>query len=394
MDGLNMELKMPLIEKLISACNNLKAIISSGEEFDTSRPEITDVLNKIFPEKQCVNSVLTKNTDNIFFGVVVNPTITNVDLMNILIETEPVNLERYMVEIDSKAVESLSADDLAVLILHDVEAIMAPETITRLRSFIDVIVTKQGESIDIKNSINYSNILIFGIKRTMRQISSLMSNLNEDVKSWYRLADIQAKIKSIVPGILDSSPAPELSFLEWCLVVYKDLSTQFKYACETLEDAKPLTGSQFEKDDIDKVVKSLRRAASESFISESAVVIDNIMHEAKGFTLFKGLKKNGLRSIEDDLYEYKVRIKNCTEQEDAIYILRCINARIAILEDYIMNEDISDAERNRWQNVIDQFRELRTVLGSKKFTSATSAYNAFLNIDYDAIDKAYGYNND
>jgi hypothetical protein len=93
-----------------------------------------------------------------------------------------------------------------------------------------------------------------------------------------------------------------------------------------------------------------------------------------------------LRSIDDDLYEYKVRVKNCTEQEDAIYILRCINTRLAILDDYLMNETITDYERQHWQEVADLYRALRIEIGSKKFLSASKNFNAFLNIDYDALD--------
>jgi hypothetical protein len=37
--------------------------------------------------------------------------------------------------------------------------------------------------------------------------------------------------------------------------------------------------------------------------------VRNILNE-KGFSLFRGLKQNGLRTIEEDLYEYKVRAKN------------------------------------------------------------------------------------
>ena len=52
-----------------------------------------------------------------------------------------------------------------------------------------------------------------------------------------------------------------------------------------------------------------------------------------------------------------------------------------------MNENISDYERQHWQDVVDMYRELRIEIGSKKFGSASKNFNAFLNIDYDALDR-------
>jgi hypothetical protein len=190
---------------------------------------------------------------------------------------------------------------------------------------------------------------------------------------------------------------PDLSLLQWCLLVYKSLDTEYKDAIEVLNNAKAVTGSELDKSEINKLIKSLKRASSE-LITESSVyeciqkdtVSRDVVKEqylAEKFSLFKNLKKNGLRSIEDDLFEYRVRIKNCTEQEDAIYILRCINTRLAILDDYIMNENITDYERQHWQEVADQFRLLRIEIGSKKFGSASKNFNAFLNIDYEALDQ-------
>ena len=107
------------------------------------------------------------------------------------------------------------------------------------------------------------------------------------------------------------------------------------------------------------------------------------MNESKGFSLFKSLKQNGLRSIEDDLYEFKIRLKNAETEEDAIYILRQINTRISILEDYIANTELSESEERRWQSVIDAYRTLRIELSKKKIGYKKS-YGVF--VDYDKFD--------
>ena len=72
------------------------------------------------------------------------------------------------------------------------------------------------------------------------------------------------------------------------------------------------TGSVLVQKEIDLTLKSINRAESE-VVSEAAPLLEAF----KGFSIFKGLKQSGLRSIEDDLYEYKIRVKNCEEQDEA-----------------------------------------------------------------------------
>ena len=99
---------------------------------------------------------------------------------------------------------------------------------------------------------------------------------------------------------------------------------------------------------------------------------------------FAALKKNGLRQIEDDLYEYKIRYKNCDTTEEALYIIRQINSRISILDDYLLsNPEISDYERDRWLDIIQKFKDLREEVGKKKVVSRKS-YGLF--VDYDKLD--------
>jgi hypothetical protein len=403
MDNLTLETKMPIIHELTKACEFLKSVVDSvnisDENFKDNWNEINEILNRLFPDKQCLHVSVTLNIDKVCFGVIVNPVISNIDLMDILLNDSEMSIDKYMVEIDSKIVSALSADDLVMYIIHDIDAITSPYAVTRVRAFMDILMANQEDNIDLKNSINYSNILIYGIKYTMRKLTNLLHYNDEEEKSWPRLADIRANIRNAVPQIMSDQTQPDLSLLQWCLLVYKNLDTEYKDAIEVLTNAKAVTGSELDISEINKLIKSLKRASSE-LITESSVY-ENINHNtnsteiikeqylAEKFSLFKNLKKNGLRSIEDDLYEYRLRTKNCTEQSDAIYILRCINTRLSILDDYLANEDITDYERQHWQDVADQYRSLRIELGSKKFNtnSASKNFSNFLNIDYDALDK-------
>ena len=80
-----------------------------------------------------------------------------------------------------------------------------------------------------------------------------------------------------------------------------------------------------------------------------------------------------------------MRIKNCETEEDALYILRGINTRLSILEDYLNNTpDLSDTERKRWELVATKYRELREQLAKKKIVNKKQ-YGLFF--DYDQLDQ-------
>ena len=72
-----------------------------------------------------------------------------------------------------------------------------------------------------------------------------------------------------------------------------------------------------------------------------------------------------------------------------MFIMRNLSANLAILQDYVENTpNLSESEIARWEEDIDEYRNLRRELGTKKFMKADS----FLNYDYsklDALDNPY-----
>ena len=379
------------IVKLITLIRSIRDLINGDTvvkdlDFGLGK-EIATTLDSIISDKQCADVQITTNVDNTLFGVYVNPTISNVDLMDILIGDDPCTINRYRVEIDSKIFSILDPTEIAAYILYNIEATTGEAAIRFIQFYIDKFMTSKEDNIDIKNSINYSNILIFGIKDAIARYADLLCGVGP-IESAY-LTSIREKVNMRVSGLADATNVSNLGILDWCLLIYTELKTEWRDAVDRMIQAKGLTGSRFRKEEIDKMIKFLQRASMES-VNEAAEVElrDQLVNEAKGFSLFRSLKQNGLRSIEDDLYEYKVRAKNCTEQSDAIYILRCLNTRMAILQDYLATTpDLKEHEVQRWQDVIEQYRELRAAVASKKFGSASKNFNSFLTVDYDALDK-------
>ena len=150
-------------------------------------------------------------------------------------------------------------------------------------------------------------------------------------------------------------------------------------AIKTLQKSKSYTGSVLEKKEIDKVIAAIQRIDTD-IVQEATDLLESVK---KKNSLFRRLKVNGLRSIEDDLYEFRMRAKAAKTEDDAMYTLRQINTRLAILDDYIRYENIDDDERQRYIDIMNQYREVREFLSTKKVYNRK---NYGIWYDYDQLD--------
>lgn len=350
--------------------------------------QLTQVINKIIDEKTCVNTIITFNTDKVPFDIYVNPTLIDTDLINIIFSPDQVNLSRYTLEIDTKLFDILAPAEIAAYIIEDITTTMSSATIDTVRALIETIMTDRDLTINVRQSVNFSQLLIFGIKDTIRKVSSLIYKpSDEDGVNEYAftfdyagaMPYIAEKIHTNIKDTTNIEANPKLSILSWVLSVYNDPATNYEIMMDTLNDALTYTASKSEADEIQKTITALQRAVNETLVESTIKQI----HE--GMSIFKNLKQNGLRSIEDDLYEYKIRIKTCETEDDAMYILHQISTRINILEDYLYNTpELSGSEIKRWTNVIIAYKNLRYELGEKPVVDK-KRYGIY--VDYDNIDK-------
>ena len=108
-------------------------------------------------------------------------------------------------------------------------------------------------------------------------------------------------------------------------------------------------------------------------VEEQAV----LLHEKLNLNIFRKFRQKSIRGIEDDLYEYTLRVKSVDEQDEALIILRDINSRLAIIDDYLSDPNLSKAEIERWQSVRKRYMMLREEL-SKKTTYDDKYYGLFV----------------
>lgn len=359
--------------------------------------DIKDCLNNIFEFNTCIDVLYTVNTDKPFFGIHINPIISSAEAMTILATDEKVKLGKYQIEFDSKLLSlDLDANELVALTLFEISSYMdSYETIDAVRGLIDLYLISDDDVIRLRDSANYSQLIIYALKDTLFKVSSIQ--FKEEMEDIISNKLIQAteleeivisardKIVSSIYGTGDSVKTPKTVILQWMFMVYKDMKHNSRIATETLKDAKEFTGSKLEIREIDKTLTSIAQIdATIIFESLKETFNSRAMGSLNEISIFKSLKQNGLRSIEDALYEYSLRIKNCDTEEDAMYILRGINTRLSIIEDYIYNTpDISDNERKHWEDVAYKYRALRESLVKKKILNKKQ-YGLFF--DYDQLD--------
>jgi hypothetical protein len=365
--------------------------------------DMKNQLNNLFQESGivCTNVIYTNNTDKPFFGVMVNPGISAADSMVIIATDEEVKLKTYQVELDSKLFNlGLDAAELTATLIFEISSMMCDNSaIENTRAIIDLNSLKDDDVIYLRDSANYAQLVIYALKDTLYKVSSVMFKTDIDqitCNQYIQVLDLQEeiisaeqKISTSVFGTEDTLRDPKASVMNWMLLMYKDMKHNSRLVKDTLRDAKSFTGSRLTKSEIDKTIDAVDNINGQ-------IVIENCdlnshfdkarMGAVNEISLFQALKRSGLRSIEDDLYEFAIRMKNCETEDDAMYILRGINTRLNILEDYLIQnaDSINDNEKKHWQSVANQYRNLRAELAKKKIGNKKQ-YGIWF--DYDKLDQ-------
>ena len=399
---MNIEYLAEKVEKLESVFVNILYLKPEDRVVAPNMTNLADlrtIINSIFDENKCLDVLYTLNTDKQFFGIRINPAMSASDATVILSTDEKVRLVNYQIEFDSKLFDiGLSGDELVAITIYEIASMMDnTEIFDNLRALIDCNVVTNDDVISIRDSVNYAQLIIFAIKDTMYKLSSMIfKDEPEDLlanpataatETGESLLSAREKIISSISGLGDTFRTPKPVILEWMFLMYRDMKINSGIISDTLNDAKAFTASRLEIAEIDKTLDAVNRI--DSSIIESKNIDLNHFFEKKHLSslneisLFRSLKKNGLRGIENELYEYTMRVKNCTDADDAYLVMRGINNRLGVLEDYIYSEQLSDTDRRHWEEVAQAYRDLRVVLSKKKLEG--KQYGLFF--DYNKLDE-------
>lgn len=378
---------------------NLSKLDSVSKRFvsSTNHPTVSILndlkreLNNLFTEAKCEEIIYTKNTDKLFFGACVTPILNNEETLEIVLGDNEFRIKKYFLELDSKLLMiGLTDREFTAILLHEIGHMVINDIpVKRVRENIDKYFQDKDQILSLKASAQYTQLLNFAIKDTLKKVTSIRYKNNEEVLAdsfvamcgyGQDLISAESKITSNIWSTTVGVKEPKLIILDFVFRIYTNMKFTRIPALKTLEKSKSYTGSTLEKKEIDKVIKAIQRIDTD-MIEESTQLMESVKRKN---SLFKRLKVNGLRSIEDDLYEFRMRAKAAKTEDEAMYTLRQINARLAILDDYIRYEDIDEEERQKYVELMIQYKEVREYLSTKKVFNKK---NYGIWFDYDQLDK-------
>ena len=405
---MNIELLAEKIEKLESVFLNILYLKPEDRIITPDMSILSDLkaaINNVFDDNHCINVLYTNNTDKQFFGIRINPNMSPSDAVVILTTDEKVKLNKYQIEFDSKLFDiGLNETELAAVTVYEISSMMDDYDIfDKIRLEVDKIMLKNEDVVRIRESVNYAQLVIFAIKDTLFKLSSLLFVENPDdltMNTSIQACNLESyvvsarqKIDSSMQGLGESLRSPSAVILNWMFTMYRNMNIYSGVVKNTLKDSRDFTASRLEISEIEKTVTSIDRIEGnvlEESVSLNEFFVQKNVSSLNEFSLFKSLKRNGLRGIENDLYELALRVKNCNEPTEAYSIMRSISTRLGILEDYLATETMNDSERKHWEYVCAQYRELRIALSKKKFKDRMQG----LFIDYDKLDELDKKDND
>lgn len=330
-------------------------------------------LNKFFGDRIC-RELLYANNDKIFFGINVTPDI-DTDVAKVILTTdEIITINSYYLEIDSKLCDlNLTTRELTAVLLYEISGVVRSGAVNAIRIAID---TYCADTCKTLPALNYDSrrILLFGIKQSIRKFNDIFDITNEEYiadefmcRCGYNI-EIENAVRRIVRNV-GTIRVVENKFiaLQWCIRMYQELQYRRLNSIRSINNLLEFTGSELEKRELTNLKSYL---INKDMIYEQIHINESFLDKIldKMSSAYRSFKRDGMKSVEDDLYEYSMRIDTIDDADEALMILRQINLRIAMIDDYILEQGkhINDDERNRWMDLKSKYFVLRDKLTSKK----------------------------
>lgn len=331
-------------------------------------------LNRFFKDSTCTQVFYTNNTDKMFFGIIVNAGIDSDKIYDYLMGTDEMRISKYSLEYDShlfNPILGLTSRELVAMTLHEVGHVTNDITpIANARRYLDEYMAKSHDSIAMSDSIHYREILAYALKdfiskdRSMFYTNDVDEILADDfVRMYGYTADLERAMNKIISKnmkLYSGGNVDKFSAFTWTLSLYRHLGTRRIGAIKALNKAKALTGSTIEKMEMDAMIKRISR------IDDYALMEADITASVKSKIneRMRKMRINNMRSLEDDFYELNMRVRNVEDEDDALYLMRQLNTRIAIIEDFVNSDDLSQSEAKRWRESLEKFKRVRDELSS------------------------------
>ena len=352
------------------------------------RKEMQDAINSVFdyhttqdmtfgPDSSCENFIVTENTDKMFFGVKVMPSHKFMDrylLDDILFEEKPVRIKTVDVEFDSKMFSPLvgmTANEMMAVILYEVgHVVNSSAPVDDLRVQVDAYCAANDQVIANLKDKDAIDFMAFAVAEYISKHSSLFTNSGDKFTAdeFIHYADLDDQLENLISKIaknnfrLHEDVDNPFATMLWTLRILSSLSTRKIMAIKTLKKAIDLSGSVLEQNYMRSLIRDLEKV-------RIVPVNEGALHK---------FKYNTMKQFDEDYFEIAMRCKNVEEEDDAIYLMRKINTRVSIIDDYINTEKISPDDFKKWSKLLDKYKDLRDDL-LKTTVYKGKQYGVFVN---------------
>ncbi len=351
------------------------------------RKEMQEAIGSVFdkeenssihrPEVFCNNFIVTENTDKLFFGVKVVPTIKWLDryfLYDVLFSEKPVLIREIDIEFDSKMFSPLvgmTANEMMAVIFYEVGHIVNTSApVNDLRAQLDAYCAANDQVISNVKDEESIKFMGFAVAEYISKHSSLFTGSGDKFTAdeFVHYVGLDDQLENLISKIsknnfkLHDDVEDPFSSMLWTLRILSSLATRKLMAIKTLKKAIGLTGSVLEQN----LMKSLIRELETVRIVN---VNEGVLHK---------FKYNTMKQFDEDYFEIAMRCKNVEEEEDALYLMRKINTRVSIIDDYINTEKVSPEDFKKWSKLLEKYKDLRDDL-LKSAVYKGKQYGIFVN---------------
>lgn len=348
--------------------------------------ELKKSLNRFFKDSNCKEILFTRS-DKLFFGMCIYPHVDKELVTQILQDDTPVRFNQYTIEIDSKILHPslmITPREMVAMLMHEIGHIVNdPAPVDEVRKVIALQLVKQGDSLNIPKTAQYYTIISYGIKDTVRKMTSMFfiyKNGEVLADEFVHMCGYGEDLNSIFDKIcksgmkINDGSTNKLTSLAWSLGVYKELKIKRIPALRLLKKMHGITGSELEKREMEIMTNAIT-TIDDNAIQECCDYTNREIYwffnenktevkQSKYAELRKQAAVKNMKKFEQDMYEYKMRIRHIADEDDAYYLMRMINTRISVIEDFLDHERLSEQEHKCWWKLLEGYYSLRDELAN------------------------------
>ena len=327
--------------------------------------DLKNELNRFFVDSKCTEVIYTNNTDKMFFGMTVMPVIDHKKTYECIEGDNKIRINEYYLELDSKLFTSidLTPQELVACTLHEIGHLVNDASpIERLKCNMAKWCANNGHIMST-NNINYREILLYGIKDSIRKMDSIFDKKDDEVLADQFVVhygfghELNSALEKIVKatGYINKDVCDKFLVMAWALRLYNDILQRRIPALYQLRKMIDIAPSHYEREELKKLEVRLRR------IDDDAVLGNYVQEGA----ILQRYKRNNIKQYENELYSLTMQAKAVQREDDALSLMSKINSNIDIIEDYIENEELNKQEFTRVNQLCMRYHKLRDTLADK-----------------------------